>query len=323
MINILSILVLLALAGLFIFLATSAWRSRRAWIRWPGLVLSGLLGLLFLAVTALALVGFYRLNRAPYTYQLSNRSVAVTPEKIARGEKLAHTCADCHSSTGSLPLDGSKDDFMAGGPPAGVLYAPNLTPGGPLKDWSDGEIMRAIREGVDKDGHPLMIMPSQAFQYMSDADVEALVAYIRSQPAVQRDLPSRNLNVVAALFVGTGMFPSSAQAPITAPIVAPSVGTPEYGKYIAFSGGCRDCHGPEFTGLSGGGGPSGPNLTAIVPNWTEEQFIALFREGLDPSGRKISQDAMPWKSYSLSLSDAELKDLFSFLHGLPPTAGTR
>jgi mono/diheme cytochrome c family protein len=318
MVNILSILVLLALAGLFAWLATRAWRSRRGWVRWPGLVLSGLLGLVFLAVTVVALLGFYRLSMAPHQYSVADTKVALTQENVARGERFAHLCADCHSSTGGLPLDGSKDNFVAGGPPVGVLYAPNLTPGGPLKDWTDGEIMRAIREGVDKNGHPLVIMPSQGLHDLSDADVAALVAYIRSQPAVNRDLPKRDMNVLAALFFGAGLFPTSAQVPITGPVAAPNPGTAEYGKYIVSAYGCKDCHGPDLGGLSSspGGGPGAPNLTAIVPNWKEASFMDVFRKGTDPTGRTISDD-MPWKSYGKAFTDDELRDIYNYLHSLP------
>ena len=78
----------------------------------------------------------------------------------------------------------------------------------------DGEIVRAIREGIDRDGRPLIAMPSQAYRNFSDADAEALVAYLRSQPAVDNPQPARNLNVLAALFLGTGLFPTSAQPPV-------------------------------------------------------------------------------------------------------------
>ena len=89
----------------------------------------------------------------------------------------------------------------------GVLYATNLTPGGPLKDWTDGEIVRAIREGVGQDGRALIGMPSQAYRNLSDADVQALVAYLRSQPAVDNPQPARNLNVAGRALPGRGHVP--------------------------------------------------------------------------------------------------------------------
>ena len=322
MANVVSVIVLAGLAVLFIWLATRALRARRGWVKWPGLVLSGLLGLVFVAVTALALLGFYRLNTAPYQYQVSNVQVSMEPERIARGERLANICVDCHSSTGTLPLDGSAEDFLKGpgAPPIGTMWATNLTPGGPLKDWTDGEIIRAIREGVDDQGRPLVIMPSMAMHNLSDEDAEALVAYLRSQPVVDRDLPERDINAVGAIFLGAGIFPTSAQTPITQPIVAPNPGTPEYGRYLALATGCGDCHGENMDGVMAPGSfiEGAPNLTVAVPDrYTEGSFTALFRSGVSPEGRSIDPMAMPWKSYGSAFTDEELRDIYAFLHSLP------
>jgi mono/diheme cytochrome c family protein len=322
MVNILTFVILIALILLFGWLLTRAWRLKRPVLKWIGVGLFGLLTLLLVAVTAVSGIGFYRLNVAPYRYGLSSVKVAGTAEKLARGEKLAHICGDCHSTAGPgmLPLDGSPDNFLAGGPPLGLMYAPNLTSGGPTRQWTDGEIIRAIREGVDNRTRPLMIMPSQVLRYLSDADVEALVAYLRSTPAVDRPLPARDLNALAAVFIGAGIFPTAAQPPITQPQAMPAAHSREYGEYVVKSLGCTDCHGKNLAGGAGGFGPAGPNLTVVMPAWKESDFINIFRQGTLPSGRAVS-DEMPWKTYARSLTDDELKDVYQFLHGLTPLAG--
>lgn len=318
---ILPLLLVILLAALFAWLATRAWRARSALVRWPGLALSGLLALALAVVAVVGLIGIYRLNVAPYRYTVSDVQVAMTPENIARGEKLAHICIDCHSSTGDLPLDGSAFDFLAdpSAPPVGSLWGPNLTSGGRLKDWSDGEILRALREGVGKDGRPLVIMTSQAFKYMSDEDAQALVAYLRSQPAVERDLPRRDLNLLGAIFFGAGLFPTSAQEPITAPVVAPAPGSEAYGEYLVYATGCRDCHGENLDGVVQNGPPglSAPNLLTSMPAWEEAKFLALFRSGKLPNGRGVDPMVMPWKSYGETFTDQDLKDIYNYLHGLP------
>lgn len=321
LLNGLILLVLVLLVILFGWLSWRAFHANRVWVRWVGGLLSGLLGLVLLGVTAVVVFGFYRLNIASYKYTLTDVQVAMTPEQIAVGERYAHGCADCHSSTGNLPLDGSKDNFLAGSP-MGVIYAPNLTPGGPLKEWTDGDIIRAIREGVDKDGRPLVIMPSAAFHSLSDDDVQAIVAYLRSQPAVDRPLPQRNLSVMAAFFVAMDSSVISAQEPISAPISAPQPGSTAYGEYLVNSSGCRDCHGAELTGNTGSDAPPGPNLTVLVPNWSEADFIAVFNNGVDPQGQALSED-MPWKSFRLMYTDEQLKDMYNYLHGLAPVASSQ
>lgn len=317
-----TLLILLVLVVLFVFLAIRAGHARAALVRWPGMILAGLLALVLVAVTGVVGLGYYRLNVAPGNYSVSTVQVSLDADKVARGERLAGLCADCHSSTGNLPLDGGKANLLAQVPmPLGVVWPPNLTPGGPLKNWSDGQIMRALREGIDANGRPLFGMPSVAFHNLSDADAEAVVAFLRSQPAVDRTVPARDLSPLAAVFVGIGMAPPSTQAPITAPIVAPPAGTAGYGQYIANSLGCTDCHGLDLAGTATGLGPKGPNLTAIVPKMSQADFLNVFHNGVDPTGRPIS-DVMPWKHYGAALTDSELSDVYTFMHGLPLITNT-
>ena len=190
-----------------------------------------------------------------------------------------------------------------------------------IKDWSDGEIIRAIREGVHKSGRPLVIMPSEAFHNMSDADVQSIVAYLRSQPAVEPNTPAMKLNVLAAVFVGAGMFTTAAQAPITQPIVAPVAGaTSDYGKYLVSVMNCRGCHGDNLTGgKPGGPTPVGPNLAVIVPTWSEAGFVTTLRTGADPAGHTLGQ-GMPRKEISAFASDDDLRAMYAYLRGLTQVA---
>lgn len=306
--------VLVVLILLFGWLTTRSWRIKNGALRWVTTILSGLLTLIFGAATVMALVGYTRLN-AQHTNPVHEVSVAMTPENIARGEKFARACAGCHSSTGDLPLSGQN--FLEGAP-FGTFYAPNLTPIH-LQDWSDGEIIRAIREGVRKDGRSLLIMPSSAFHNLSDEDVQAVVAYLRSQPAIEPASPQNNLNVIGAILFGMNP-PSSVQAPITAPVAAPQAGvTPEYGGYLVSSIGCRDCHGSNMAGgtvdPSGNGPPAGPNLTRAIGEFDEAQFITLLRSGALPNGDQVSEE-MPYKDYE-KFSDDDFRAIYAYLKSLP------
>jgi mono/diheme cytochrome c family protein len=230
-------------------------------------------------------------------------------------------CPFCHSPTGKAPLIGQN--LSKGGPPVGTLYASNLTPAGEIKNWSDGEIIRAIREGVHKTGRPLILMPSEVFRHLSDVDVQAIVAYLRSQPAVEPNTPPTKLNVFGALLIGAGLAPASAQPPITQPIIAPAEGvSADYGKYLVSILGCRLCHGENLAGRKSGGPgpPGGPNLTLILPTWNVEEFIHTLRTGIDPYNRTLAK-GMPWKNISTFASDEDLKAMYAYLHGLTPIEG--
>jgi mono/diheme cytochrome c family protein len=194
------------------------------------------------------------------------------------------------------PLDGGTRDFFggSGGPPFGTLVPPNLTPAGPLADWSDGEVIRAIREGVDRNGRPLLIMPADQFHRMSDEDVQSVVAYLRSQPPVQHVTPEMEVNLLGAIVIGAGIFPTTAQPPITQPVVAPPRGpTAAYGKYLVDISGCHACHGDNLTGGTNQYTPKGPNLTLLVPKWPEADFLNTIRTGVDPTGYRLNPDRMP------------------------------
>ena len=196
-----------------------------------------------------------------------------------------------------------------------------------IKVWSDGEIMRAIREGVYKDGRSLLIMPANNFRYMSDVDVQALVAYLRAQPASGAPTPKTRLNFFGAIFTNLIDF-RTAQPPV-ASIPLPQAGTPDYGKYMVKIIGCSDCHGPQLQGrIDNGqpGPPAGPNLTAVIPQWSEEQFMTYFNTGTLPGGGQtpmltlpsgFTEPRMPWPVVRAATTDAELRDMYAYLHSLP------
>jgi mono/diheme cytochrome c family protein len=276
--------------------------------------------LVLFAITVVGLVGVYRLY-APHGGRPPGLTTTTpaTSDQLVVGARRAGGCAGCHSSAGNLPLDGGNTNLLAGGPGLGVLVSTNLTPGGPLKDWTDGEIVRAIREGVDRDGRPLLIMPSEALHQLSDADVMILVAYLRSQPVVSHPVPERDLNLLGIVLVGAGLFPTAEQPRIDQPQATPPTGvTSQFGQYLVDVTGCRTCHGPNLEGRTPGGfgPPAGPSLRAIVGNWPEGDFVNFFRTGSDPNGRRIDPALMPWRDVGKAYTDDELRAMYAYIHGL-------
>jgi mono/diheme cytochrome c family protein len=312
---------LFSIGALGAWLAVRARRVRNRVGRWAGLVLSSLLSLAAILFAAVALIGFSKIDFPPGRPKAADIKVAGTPDQVARGARLAVLCPLCHSPSGQAPLVGM--DFSKGGPPVGTIFAPNLTPAGEIRNWSDGELIRAIREGVHKTGRALVIMPSEVFHNLSDADVEAIVAYLRAQPAAGSESPPARLNVLAAALIGAGFASTSAQQPITQPVVAPPEGTSaEYGTYLVAILGCRLCHGENLAGRPGGGPgpPAGPNLTVLLPKWSLDDFLKTFRTGVDPYNHTLTT-SMPWKEISAFARDDDLKAIYAYLHGLTPLGG--
>jgi hypothetical protein len=151
MFDIVGVTILVVLTVFFGFLTVRAWKAKSRWLKWIGTLLSGLLTLIPALMLVLAIIGFYKLNQH-FDNPVSEIQVTGTVAEIARGEKLANICVSCHTPGNQLPLSGSNFVAKFEFPPVGTLYAPNLTPSGNIADWTDGEVVRAIREGVDKDG---------------------------------------------------------------------------------------------------------------------------------------------------------------------------
>ena len=309
-------IVILLIAVGFAWLARRAWGAKRAFIKWPSVVLSGLLTLIVGFVGIIMLIGFAQFY-LPHGNPPTNLKVAATPEQIKRGEHIAGAfCAGCHAANGNLPLSGGDDMGKDLPIPLGSFVPPNLTPGGPLKTWTDGEILRALREGVDKNGQALFLMSTNNVRFLSDEDLQSVVAYLRNSPAVDNKTlePPDQPSPLGAIFQALGMLPPPKPA-VTAPIIAPAkAATVEYGKYILSYQDCRDCHGENLKGGTPGQlAPVGPNLQ-VVKGWTQEQFISTVRNGVDPSGHKLSPQ-MPWQQVG-RLDDDELGAVYKYLSTL-------
>jgi mono/diheme cytochrome c family protein len=319
------VIILIVVIAAFGFLTSRAWKLKNAFLKWIGVIIAGLLTLIPVALLVLALMGFAKLNRQ-YDNPVIAIQVAGTQAQIARGEKLANICVSCHAPGDQLPLSGTNFATKFDFPPVGTLYAPNLTPSGNITEWTDGELIRAIREGVHKDGRSLLVMPSGSYRNMSDEDVQALVAYLRSQPATGQPTPNNQFNFLGAVFMNLADF-RTAQQPVNS-VTMPQAGTPEYGKYMVDIIGCSDCHGAQLEGKVDNGQPgptAGSNLTKIMPQWTEEAFMTLFNTGQLPSGVTMpmltlpsgySEPRMPWPMVRATATDDELKAIYVYLHSL-------
>lgn len=290
-------------------------------LKWIGIVIGALLGLIILAV-----IGVLIYSTATYKRTVNRPLYEITadssPEGVARGEYLVRTvvvCGECHSPEGTNgPLSGYAEEFVEG-PISMMFSSPNLTPDEEtgLGDWTDAEIARAIREGLDKDGVEL-IMPSTVYRGLSDADTAAILGYLRSLEPVRNEVAPLEMNTFTKVMVALGQFfPRNPQSAITAPVTAPAPGTSEYPRYLATMAGCLECHGEDLAGGTGPGEPA-PNITTggEMADITEEGFIKLVRTEADilPPGR--TEGDMPWKAMA-NMTDEDLSAIFAYIQSVP------
>jgi mono/diheme cytochrome c family protein len=319
MLNILNLIILIVAAALLAWASIRAWRQNNRLLKWAGAGLAALLATAVSCASALTTAGLLKRHgrSAPVPYV----KVAGTPEQIQRGEAIANEfCSGCHSKTGHLT--GGMDVGEHFPIPIGSFVSSNLTPAGALSRWSDGQIFRAIRNGIDADGRWLFIMSYTNSGKLSDSDIQALIAYLRSQPAAGQPTPDPPdaLNPLGVIMLGAGMLPAG--KPVVANVVnAPPKGpTLQYGEYILSYQDCRECHGAKLTGgVPGQLAPIGPDL-GLVKEWQLGEFITTMRTGIDAAGHEISNE-MPWRPIG-RMDDEELIAMYEYLTHLPGSQNT-
>ena len=323
-VNLIVLFIVIAITVFFGRLTYRAVKAQRMWVKILGGLGAGLLTLVFAAVSFAGARGFIA-GYFPGAEPAPEFTVEGTPEQVARGEYIVNiACIGCHSAVGedgqpsrAQPLTGGWNiaqsegfDFI------GDMITENLTPGGKLAEYTDGEIFRALRTGVNKNGAGLGVMASLPYNQLSDDDLKAIVAYLRSLPAEPSNAPTGDsINFVGILFAGAGLIPEP--EPVTGVITAPPAGTtPEYGKYVATFGECRGCHGSDMTGTPASPfGPAVPNPRPFVSTLTQEEFMQAFRTGIRPNGTPFAE-SMPWQNASRK-TDEDLAALFAYLTSAP------
>ncbi|CAG9174323.1 c-type cytochrome [Cupriavidus respiraculi] len=248
---------------------------------------------------------------------------------LARGQYLYESrgCMECHGTDGRGRV--VIDD------PGGVFVrATNITAGNPeIARYGDLDWVRAIRHGVAPSGRPLLIMPSEDYNQLSDEDLGAVIAYVRSLPpgngAEGDGRGEVRLPLLVRALYGYGKIPDAAEkidhGRPPSPPLAPAP-TAAYGAYVANA--CIGCHGANLAGGKiPGAPPDWPPAADLRPGavmlryGTPERFIAMMRTGMRPNGSPVSK-VMPFESLA-KMSDTDLTALYLHLKALPVTQASR
>lgn len=270
-----------------------------------------------LALAALALFG------------LGSAGASAAPS-LERGDYLVNTimgCGNCHTPQGpegpipGMELTGQLVDKSE----AFTAVAANITPAGRVKDWSDAELARAIREGIRPDGSVIgPPMPFEVYRGISDDDLASVVMYLRTVPAVASDPGASQYNIP---------LPPAYGPPIESVAAVPEGVTAEYGAYLAGPlGHCTVCHSPigpqgadlaNNLGLGGNHfpGPWGESVSAnITPvglsGYSDEQIATIITKGMRPDGSHMLPP-MPYGFYA-NIKPDDVSAIILYLRSLPP-----
>lgn len=288
--------------------------------KWAGLLLVAVLVLAGAFVAVAYGVSNHRLNKV---WKVEGHPFAIPPadeEVLAEGKRLyfARGCVDCHGE------DVSGARFLDD-PALGEWWGTNLTT--LAAAYSEADWDRAVRHGVKPDGRPTFFMPAHELYFISDRDMGRIVAWVNSQPVVDRTPPASKIGALARVLHFLDLFPLSPADKVNHEAPRPADLEPapaaEFGKRLA-SGQCMVCHGESFSGGAlPGAPPSLPaptNLTfheSGLGSWTKAQFVTAVREGKRPDGSDIDP-FMPWRTFS-HLTDVEMDALWAFFEELPKT----
>ena len=243
---------------------------------------------------------------------------------VERGAYLfkSRGCGDCHGADGAghVVVDDGK----------GMLVrSPDITPApsGVVARYTPSDWVRTIRHGVKPDGRPVMIMPSEDYNRLVDADLAAIVAYVRQLPAATgaqgRDSPA---DAASRRSTPAGVVrDASEKIDHTLPPAQPVAEgvTPAHGAYVA--NGCIGCHGAKLAGGKIPGAPPdwppaakltpGPGQRArSLPDAPSSSWRCC-KTGKRPDGSSVSK-VMPFVSLK-EMNEVDVRALYLHLRSLP------
>lgn len=233
----------------------------------------------------------------PFTFEIPNDNAAIT-----RGDHLTRTrgCRGCHGEdlTGQLMWE--------------FAVAPNLPE--LARNQSAATLEAAIRHGIDHNGRAMYSMPSYNFVRLRDADIADIIAYLRSQPVMQVELPGTPLpwSIRWDIALGTD-FAIAAIIELVPALKRDELtdGGIARGEYIAMTT-CNECHGLSLHADTPWDDETAPSLI-IVSAYDFENFKTLMRTGVALGGRELEMMSGVARSRFAYFTDQEIIDLYAFL----------
>lgn len=265
-----------------------------------------------------------------------------------KGKYLAYhvnLCMDCHSQRDFNQFSGPIKEgtegmggemFTVKQNIPGIIYSRNITPDtvNGIGKWSDGEIERALTQGISKNGDTLFpLMPYAHYNMMDKEDIKSIIAFIRSLKPNNNKVPERKLFIPIAM-----SYPPIRNSSIEKNVKPDVSDIVKYGEYITNSASCMDCHTPMDKGkfmmpkyMSGGVtfdmGSFVVTTSNITPDsitgigkWTEEMFLDKFKLFRSPDSYRLNpgknNSIMPWSMYA-NMDDFDIKAIYRYLRSIP------
>lgn len=239
-----------------------------------------------------------------------DHAIPTDSASVERGRHIARTrgCFGCHGQE----LQGKDFGEQWDWPERAV--APNLA--AYARKYDAATLEAAIRQGIGADGRALTSMPSFNFARLSDEDTAALIAFLRSAPVVEGELPDPKLGWSVRWTFAIGAETHMAEwADRVPPLRVDAAAEPQRarGEYLAMTM-CNECHGLDVRGQTLFGPPT-PDL-AIVAAIEPGDFERLITTGIGLGGRELGLMGLVAPDRFPQLSEQEVADLYAYLSSL-------
>ncbi|MGH6770822.1 MAG: c-type cytochrome [Xanthobacteraceae bacterium] len=277
-----------------------------------------------------------RLGMMAIAAMTATMSTAAAQSPVERGRYLVEgllTCGNCHTPRGPKGVFDTARN-LSGGPqvfdtPAFTVKGANITPDKEtgIGKWSVAGLKRALTDGYRPDGTQLApIMPYGFYKVFTQGDLDAVVAYLRSIPAVSNRVQPPVYKTPLHVDI-----PPGAEKPMTETELRDPV---KRGFYLVTIAHCMECHSPrvkgrsDFTQLGAGGeefkGPWGvsksrnitSHKTAGIGSWTDAEIKRAITQGIRKDGTRL-KPPMGFHLYA-KMTDADLDAVIAYLRTVPP-----
>ena len=267
------------------------------------------------------------------TFGLACGSAQAQSDLVRRGDYLVNTimtCGNCHTPKG--PTGDIMDKAFSGGlswdePPFKVT-APNITQDKDtgIGSWTDAQTKHLLRTGLRPNGTPIAsVMPVGFYGIITDRDMDAIVAYLRTLKPIANKVPDPIYKFPAPPQIFPGSEKTYTEAMFSDRL--------KHGFYLATIGHCMECHTPMVKGqhpwdkIGAGGfefpGPWGVSVSRNITSsktkglggWTDEQIKTAITTGVDKDGNHL-KPPMGYPYYA-HMTDADLADVIAWVRTVP------